>query len=287
MSDALTDQAAYIPEVVGEVARPGALVIGGMGGSALPALVLRSYASVPVLVHREYGIPSFAPSDALYIAASYSGNTEETLSFFDAAREAGHACAVVAGGGALLARAKEQHIPYVVVPSGVPPRDALLAFLKAFHALSGQEGDESLPALNAAAAEQLNALIGERTPIFYASTRNEALAYIGKITWNETAKRAAFYNVIPEMNHNELEAFDAHARGYVGVLLHDPKDGERIQARMDALQAVAGAFPLERVEVEGALSWWQLIRAVARVRAAASGIDPEATPHIEKFKSLL
>ena len=60
------------------------IVIAGMGGSAIGAdLVAASVSSsirVPIIVHRDYGLPAFAHGQqTLVICSSHSGNTEETL----------------------------------------------------------------------------------------------------------------------------------------------------------------------------------------------------------------
>ena len=66
------------------------VVISGMGGSAIGADLLAAYVAstckVPVIVHRDYGLPAWAVGrETLLIASSHSGNTEETLDSFDTA----------------------------------------------------------------------------------------------------------------------------------------------------------------------------------------------------------
>ncbi len=65
------------------------VVILGMGGSAIGGDLVRSLvqseAKIPVIVHRDYGLPAFVDDKTLLIASSYSGNTEETLSGFEPA----------------------------------------------------------------------------------------------------------------------------------------------------------------------------------------------------------
>src|ERR1043165_3265503 len=80
------------------------VVIAGMGGSAIGADLLASYCSplalLPVSVHRDYGLPMYAHSgDTLVICSSHSGNTEETLDAFEAARRAGGRLIAVCPGG--------------------------------------------------------------------------------------------------------------------------------------------------------------------------------------------
>ena len=58
------------------------IVHAGMGGSALWALVSQSWPgyTIPFDLCRDYTIPAYVSSKTLFIASSYSGNTEETLS---------------------------------------------------------------------------------------------------------------------------------------------------------------------------------------------------------------
>ena len=92
------------------------VVIAGMGGSAIGADLLATYcaplAPMPVSVHRDYGLPLFARgAETLVICSSHSGNTEETLDAFEAARAAGCRTIVVCTGGELARRARENNIP--------------------------------------------------------------------------------------------------------------------------------------------------------------------------------
>ena len=66
------------------------MVIAGMGGSAIGGdvvrLLLSSYNNIPITVSRNYNLPSWVDENSLVICSSYSGNTEETLSSFDDAK---------------------------------------------------------------------------------------------------------------------------------------------------------------------------------------------------------
>jgi len=58
-----------------------AIIIGGMGGSAMPGDVLRSYLGTSLLLYscRDYVLPAWADKQTLVFCVSYSGNTEETV----------------------------------------------------------------------------------------------------------------------------------------------------------------------------------------------------------------
>src|SRR5688500_15355214 len=66
------------------------VVIAGSGNSIIGADLLAAYmsaiCSVPVCIHRDYGLPAFASGPGtLFIASSYSGDTQETLHSLEAA----------------------------------------------------------------------------------------------------------------------------------------------------------------------------------------------------------
>ena len=76
--------------------------------------------------HKDYGLPPLAETlacESLFIASSYSGNTEETIDFAEQALVRGYPLAVVTGGGALLTFAEQHTLPLIRLPhDGLPPR---------------------------------------------------------------------------------------------------------------------------------------------------------------------
>ena len=59
------------------------------------------------------------------LCASYSGNTEETLSAYDEALERGAPRVVATTGGALAERARRDGVPVIPLPGGFQPRAAV------------------------------------------------------------------------------------------------------------------------------------------------------------------
>ncbi len=113
------------------------IVWSGMGGSALPAVVVDSWPelTIPFEIIRNYAIPPYVGPDTLFIASSYSGNTEETLEALTAAEKAGAQIAVIAAGGKLAERAKTAGHPLFHIPPGIQPRMATFYFVSAFLAI--------------------------------------------------------------------------------------------------------------------------------------------------------
>jgi len=309
-------QLAWKPEVVGgPVPKRSRVVVGGMGGSALPGEALQVLdPSLDIEVHRGYDLPDHPPADALYVAVSYSGNTEEALSFehqeeLSFAKNASgrsRPLAIITSGGALLTHAKDEGLPYVQVPGDVQPRNALIYLVRALAALAGR--DDLLAALGAAVFDEAPALasadalagaVGGAMPIFYASRRNAFFSYLYKINFNETGKMPAFANTFPELNHNEMQAFDTGAPESAAlahfVLLRDLADDPRIAKRMDVFAALMRerGRGVTEIVLEGdtrasqlARGWFVAHRA-ARALALARGVDPESVPLVEEFKKRL
>lgn len=238
------------------------VVISGLGGSAIGGDIMRTCAlgrsSVPVMVNRDYHIPAFVNQRTLFAAVSYSGNTEETLSAYRQAREAGAAIVCLTSGGQLAQWADQDGCAVIKVPGGLVPRAAtgylfapLALFMEEAGILTGirpqiEETVHILRQQRAALNPQVNIpenrarWFAERLkgtlPVIWGSTGlTEAAALRWKAQINENAKSPAYYNLFPELNHNEIVGFEAPAHllaDTVVVMLRHPGDNPRIQKRM-------------------------------------------------------
>lgn len=213
------------------------VVVAGMGGSALAALLanawLKSELTVPFEVVRGYDLPAYVDDHTLVIASSYSGNTEETLSCLQQAEKRGSQIAILAAGGKLIDEANAYSIANVTLPDHIQPRMALIDNLRGLMALlvnfgvveqrkydeiaglSGwleQETQNWLPSVPSEKnyAKQIALEAVGKTPVFFGGALTGPLAYKWKISWNESSKNLAFYNEYPEFNHNEFIGWTAH-----------------------------------------------------------------------------
>ncbi|MDE2038161.1 MAG: hypothetical protein KGI69_03005 [Patescibacteria group bacterium] len=314
--DRLPEQLAYRAEVANKGALPEArsIVVGGMGGSHLSASLIKDIERMPgMAIRSDYGLPELAPEaakDALYIAVSHSGNTEETLDFADQALKRRLPLAVVSTGGALLRLARDRGLPHVAIPldDAIPPRLATGYMATALYALMGMESSlarlgaiarslaEEGDALEAEAAALVDA-IGEAVPLVYSSASDYSLAYYLKIAMNETAKRPAFCGAFPEMDHNELAGFtlDGSSAPYCMVTIRDPEDHPRISRRMDLTESIVAGKGARtaRIALSGAdrpERFWRAVMVIARASfgsAQRRGVDPVETALIESFKKSL
>ena len=100
-----------------------------MGGSAigadLAAAAVGPRARNPIYTLRRYDLPPWIGEETAVLCSSYSGNTEETLSCYSAAREAGAQIIALTTGGKLAELARADGVPVIGVPSGMQPRAAV------------------------------------------------------------------------------------------------------------------------------------------------------------------
>ena len=236
------------------------VVILGMGGSAIGGDLVGSLAvaeaKVPVLVHRSYDLPAFIDARTLIIASSYSGMTEETLSVFKRALKTDSRKLVITTGGKIKSLAEAGNVPVFSFNYKAQPRAALafsllpiLAFLQKLGFLSEKSADvtevvrglqaqsrrinEDMPSLRNPAKQLAERLFG-KLPVIYGAGITAEVAHRWKTQINENGKSWAFYEALPELNHNAVVGYqfpaDLAGETFI-VLLGSSLLSERIQLR--------------------------------------------------------
>src|SRR3989338_5400904 len=284
-------------------------IVAGMGGSHLSGDLIRAvYPDIDITIHSDYGLPYVSKTDVkhtLVIASSYSGNTEETIDAFRTAIKRKIPLAAMTTGGILLNHAKKQNIPYVELPeTGIQPRMSLGFGVLALLSLVGRGesiGELSLlvdrlrPRDFEKKGKSLAKKLYGRTPIIYSSLRNYAIAYNWKIKFNETGKVPAFYNILPELNHNEMTGFDVKAgtrglskKNYF-IFLRDAEDHPRILKRMSILKKLYNdrGLIVETIDIKGSTRFHKIFSSLvladwtAYYTALGYSVDSEQVPMVE------
>ena len=302
------------------------VLIAGMGGSAIGADLLASYcaplAPIPVSVHRDYGLPLFARgAETLVICSSHSGNTEETLDAFEAARKAECRVIAVSTGGELARRARENNIPVWTFEHAGQPRAAVgfsFGLLLAMFQRLGFIPDQK-EALEDAIASMKRSQLHLRPDI--PAAKNPAKRYAGQLMgrwvtimgsgllstvarrWkgqlNEIAKAGANFEFLPEADHNTLagtmnpeEVLNPHTMTF---FLRAPSDHPRNRVRIELTQK---AFMLEGLNTDFAdargntplAHMWTLILFgdyMAYYLAICYGVDPTPIQALVDFKKAM
>ena len=294
-----------------------------MGGSGFAGDVLAAAAApfmpVPVTVVKGYQPPDYVGTGSLVFAVSFSGDTEETLEAAAGAFEAGASLVVVAGGGALVSLAGEWDVPVVPVPAGIPqPRAALgalaippLVLLEEIGLFPGalQWVDQAVDQLRVrrdelvrpgSRAEELARRIGRTIPLVHSSQDLGAAAALRwKSQINENAKSPAFFNVYPELCHNELAGWgqngDATRQLITLVNLRHDAEHPQVSRRFDLVADVLREVVADVVEVRAAgegdlaqlLDLAMIGDFVSLHLAGQEGIDPGPIPVLDELKANL
>jgi glucose/mannose-6-phosphate isomerase len=312
---AFAEQFTYEPEIVNadKLGDYSKYVLVGMGGSHLQGDIVKNvHPDLDLVIWKDYGLPPLSDlSERLVILSSYSGNTEEVLDALSIAGESGIPTAVITTGGKLLEVAEEIGIPYVKIPeTGIQPRVAIGYTTRALLLLLSLSEDLVLTkglssSLDVMSIREEGGALAEHVfgtiPVIYSSRKNETLAYNWKIKANESAKIPAFYNIFPELNHNELAGMDvvdstrSLYKQLSVIFLMDESDHERVQLRMRVtkeLYSDRGILTTE-IPVLGLNTYEKIFRNLILAdwfsihMAKKYGTEPEAVPIIEELKRMI
>jgi glucose/mannose-6-phosphate isomerase len=299
-----------------------AVLIAGMGGSAIGADLLSAYVSplcpVPVIVHRDYDLPAWASGpQALVIASSHSGNTEETLSAFEQARASGCTLLAVSTGGKLAESARSAGVAtWSFVHKGQPRAAVGFSFgllLAAFVRLGLIEEQDQLVSAAAAAMKRQQESIRAASPL----ERNPAKRLAGQLfgrwvsvfgagytapvarRWkgqlSELAKAWGQFEALPEADHNTLAGLlnpEQELSRLMALFLRAPSDDPRNRLRADLTRQsfMQEGLNTDTVEANGEpplAHIWTLLHMgdySAYYLAMLYGIDPTPVAAIEAFK---
>jgi glucose/mannose-6-phosphate isomerase len=270
------------------------VVVLGMGGSAIGGDLVRSLvqaeAKIPVIVHRDYGLPAFVDDKTLLIASSYSGNTEETLSGFEPALQTGAKKLAMTTGGKIQEMAETNSVPVFKIEYKAQPRAALgfsfvptLGVLQKLGFIKDKSGDvaETVKVLEELSikldeksplasnpAKQLAQRLYGRLPVIYGAGIAAEAAHRWKTQINENGKAWAFYEVFPELNHNATVGFPLPGelvKKIRVILLRSPLFNERVKLRYEVtcelLKQAGVAY--EFVDSEGTSALAQMVSLVS------------------------
>jgi glucose/mannose-6-phosphate isomerase len=258
------EKAAQIAEsVTFDYAKPQAVIVAGMGGSAIGGELLKDWARdtlpIPLEVCREYTLPAFASKKTLTLIASYSGETEETLSVFLDAVKRKCMVACISSGGKLLELSRKMQMPTLQIPTGIPPRAALpylftpmAIFLEKLGLISNFKAEisEAITVLKQVCSEnapekplkenfakELAFKINGTVPVVYGFGFYRSVAQRFKQQFNENSKIPSKWDVFPELNHNEVvgwEKAEKLAKHFTVVIIRDKRESEEIKCRVEA-----------------------------------------------------
>jgi glucose/mannose-6-phosphate isomerase len=226
------------------------IIICGVGGSAICGDLIRDLLKnrifIPIDICRDYHLPSFVDENTLTFCVSYSGNTEETLSQFVDCIKRKSNIIVITSGGKLEEWCKKFNLPYISIPSGYQPREALpylffsiIACLQKLGIVNLQkeieETIELLKRINTDYIEKFTFSMKDSTIAVYSSDEFYGVAKRVKTQLNENSKIPAKYDVFPELDHNEIVGYQnekLNKNSFV-LILRDKNEPEEIKTRIE------------------------------------------------------
>jgi glucose/mannose-6-phosphate isomerase len=301
------------------------VIIAGMGGSAIGGDLLSAYIEtscrVPVIVHRDYDLPAWGGgSETLVIAASHSGNTEETLSAFERARANGCRILAISTGGKLAVSAHEAGAAAWSFNHKGQPRSAvgysfglLLVALARLGLIPDPEKElratiaamqtqqrslkVDIPVVKNPAKRIAGQLMGRWVTVFGAGAL-VPVARRWKGQLNEVAKAWGQFEALPEGDHNTIAGTlypQEQLQRLIALFLDSPTAHPRHQLRS---QLTRKTLMLEGINTDTILAQgntplenqWTALHFgdyTAFYLAMAYGVDPTPVETIEGFKKEL
>jgi len=283
------DVVSTFPSPGAEYSQARNVLILGMGGSAIGGDLVRTLVEgqtrVPLMVSRDYRLPGYVGPDTLAIASSYSGGTEETLSATEEALDRGAKVIAVTTGGKLSQMVEQRGGHVLRFQYSAQPRAALGFSFGLIYGLLAKLGylEEDRPAMDEAIAtaesapfalgpdvptasnpaKQLALRLHGRLPVIYGGGILSEVARRWKGQFNENSKAWAFFEQLPELNHNAVVGYEhpADLAGRLYVILlssstYHPRVAARVRITGQILQqrgvdhqvvAAAGESPLAQM----------------------------------------
>ena len=286
--------------------------LGGSGiGGTIGAELANKQSAVPVLVSKDYFIPSFVNENTLVIVSSYSGNTEETLNAMQLAIEKKAQIVCITSGGKVKELAEKHKFDLIVIPGGNPPRSCLgYSLVQLLHVLEAKgifsfnykkQIEEVISIIKTKQTEiqkqakTLAEKFYKKIPVIYSLGSTEGVAIRFRQQINENSKMLCWHHVIPEMNHNELVGWAEKNENMAVCILRTDFDYERNLRRLEINKTVISKYTSTVFEIHGqgstplvqALYLIHLTDWISCFIADLKGVDPVEVKIIDFLKSEL
>ena len=310
-----------IPSSYADVSK---ILATGMGGSGIPGDYLKASLkhaiNVPFAVNKDYTLPRFVDAETLVLAISYSGTTEETIAAFHAARKVGAKIIGITSGATLGDLCKKYAVPCVLVPAGRQSRASFgylfssalvllqrLGFIPDMRTHIEEAVDvlkrmttelrPEIPTSKNIAKSVAVKLVG-KMPFIYGVRDYNVVALRWRQQFNENSKIVASNEAFPELDHNEIVAFDSSDESYKMyemILLRQEGEDPRIARRIELSKSIFRSQKVSFTELwsRGSgvlaklLSLTYIGDLVSVYLAVARGTDPTPVETIKRIREVM
>ncbi|MFQ5834986.1 MAG: bifunctional phosphoglucose/phosphomannose isomerase [bacterium] len=267
-------------------------VVCGLGGSAIGGDILKTLLfqklKIPIFINRNYGLPRLVDEETLVFIVSYSGNTEETLSAYEECKRRRAFLVSICSGGELKDLSKQDEVPCLIVPSGMPPRTTIgylsIPMLRILERLKWVEPQNygqllqvlgevrkrcrpEVPLSKNLAKSLAQELLGKIPLVYGVEGKTDVVAHRLKTQFNENSKILAAWDVFPELNHNEIVGWGGEGeidlKRFYPIFIRDHSEAEKIKKRIEVTQSI-----IKKRKVKWAEIWTEGKNKLARVLSA-------------------
>lgn len=311
---ALSAYTLSIPFAQLRVAKDSNYVVCGMGGSSFVIDILRDVLdnNLHVYTSRTYSLPRETNTKSLVCISSYSGNTEETLACYKEARARKLPLFAISAGGTLEKWARRDAVPFIkIVAPGVTQPRYSVGFQLGYHlrvlSQHGLIGNQQKVLKNVVRETQTFRLrntglslakkLFHRVPLLYIDSNYTSVVRVGSIKILESSKTFAHWNVLPEMNHNEINGFvfSRKQAPLSAVFLRTADSHPRITKRFTITEKMAKKYGVQThaITLPGKTRFSRVIAGIALLDwtafylAQLNGVDPSPVDIVEGLKKAL
>ena len=295
------------------------IVISGMGASGIVGNIVsqlfKDSLKVPLEIVKGYDMPGYINDHTLFIASSYSGNTEEALVCLNEAVERKAIACVVTSGGSILDKANELGLEKFVIPARTDcPRanvgssfTALMFMLYKYSMISNdfvlelRKGISLIRTEKDAILKRAKSIakrLKKRSVIIYSDNAYSPIALRLQQQLNENAKQIVHKNIFPEMTHNEIVGWSSPKKYFSNTILISIKNKsahKSVQKRMEICETIfkEKCDHIIDLETEGEsllinyVYFIHLVDWISYFVAFENDVDPFAVKHIDYVKKQL
>jgi glucose/mannose-6-phosphate isomerase len=271
--------------------------------------------TIPISVSADYTLSKHIDNKTLVFIISYSGNTDESVSSFMEAVKRRCRIIAVSSGGQIEKLCSQYKVPFIKIPEKLTSRGSIIYLM--FSVLESmrklriidkirdmQECINVLVELNekydpAYPVERNSGkLIAEsiRTtmPVTVSSGALSSVAMRWKNDFVENAKNHAFYNILPEMNHNDLVPYEFGNPNLSIIFLRSDDEPAEIKKRFEATKKlVEGKVKcVHEIQAAGksklakAISLIYISSTISFYLGILNGVDPTPVHVVEELTKL-
>lgn len=295
------------------------IVFAGMGGSALPASIWRSWnlLTKPSVVWNRYSTPAYINNKTLFMSMSYSGTTEETLAATETALAKGAHCLGVTVGGKLAEMLEGAGKPVCFVDEASNPckqprfavgfmLGALIGICESLELVTEKiDIEKAFTSLgqatsmdDASADARLAQSLMNKITVIVAGEHLAEVAHFFQNQLNETGKTFAIAHEIPEVNHHLLESLgnpSSNKENLIFVFMQSPYYNERNQKRFSIMRELVEKAGIQTLEYKRESSSWleeaylfmQSVEYTSYYLGLYHECDPSDIPFVTYFKNEL